>query len=38
VDDHDLLARDHDLPAMAERLGVTFIGWRALRRLQRSGA
>ena len=36
VDDHDLLARDHDLPAMAERLGVTFIGWRALRRLQRS--
>jgi len=38
VDDHDLLARDHDLPAMAERLGVTFIGWRALRRLQRAGA
>ena len=38
VDDHDLLARDHDLPAMAERLGVRFIGWRALRRLQRSGA
>ncbi len=37
VDDHDLLARDHDLPAMAERLGVKFIGWRALRRLQRSG-
>jgi predicted glycoside hydrolase/deacetylase ChbG (UPF0249 family) len=37
VDDHDLLARDHDLPAMAERLGVHFIGWRALRRLQRSG-
>jgi predicted glycoside hydrolase/deacetylase ChbG (UPF0249 family) len=36
VDDHDLLARDHDLPAMAERLGVKFIGWRALRRLQRS--
>ncbi|MCI3948972.1 MAG: hypothetical protein K0R11_906 [Acidimicrobiales bacterium] len=38
VDDHDLLARDHDLPAMAERLGVRFIGWRALRRLQRAGA
>ncbi|HZB72343.1 MAG TPA: polysaccharide deacetylase family protein [Acidimicrobiales bacterium] len=38
VDDHDLLARDHDLPAMAERLGVKFIGWRALRRLQRAGA
>jgi chitin disaccharide deacetylase len=38
VDDHDLLARDHDLPAMAERLGVTFIGWRALRRLQRTGS
>jgi chitin disaccharide deacetylase len=37
VDDHDLLARDHDFPAMAERLGVAFIGWRALRRLQRSG-
>ena len=37
VDDHDLLARDHDLPAMAERLGVRFIGWRALRRLQRAG-
>jgi predicted glycoside hydrolase/deacetylase ChbG (UPF0249 family) len=37
VDDHDLLARDHDLPAMAERLGVKFIGWRALRRLQRAG-
>jgi chitin disaccharide deacetylase len=38
VDDHDLLARDHDLPALAERLGVRFIGWRALRRLQRAGA
>jgi chitin disaccharide deacetylase len=38
VDDHDLLARDHDLPAMAERLGVKFLGWRALRRLQRAGA
>ena len=38
VDDHDLLARDHDFPAMAERLGVKFIGWRALRRLQRSGS
>jgi chitin disaccharide deacetylase len=38
VDDHDLLARDHDLPAMAERLGVTFIGWRALRRLQRAAS
>jgi len=38
VDDHDLLARDHDLPAMAERLGIRFIGWRPLRDLQRAGS
>ncbi len=38
VDDHDLLARDHDLPALAERAGVRFIGWRPLRALQRAAA
>jgi len=38
VDDHDLLARDHDLPALAERTGVRFVGWRELRRLQRARA
>jgi predicted glycoside hydrolase/deacetylase ChbG (UPF0249 family) len=38
VDDHDLLARDHDVRSLAARAGVRFIGYRELRRLQRAGA
>ncbi|MBA3304051.1 MAG: hypothetical protein H0U26_09295, partial [Acidimicrobiia bacterium] len=37
VDDHDLLARDHDIRSLAARAGVAFIGYRELRQLQRSG-
>ncbi|MGH9183710.1 MAG: polysaccharide deacetylase family protein [Acidimicrobiales bacterium] len=35
VDDHDLLARDHDIRALAGRAGVVFVGYRELRELQR---
>jgi predicted glycoside hydrolase/deacetylase ChbG (UPF0249 family) len=37
VDDHHLLTRDSELRAMVERSGVTLIGWRELRDLQRTG-
>lgn len=37
VDDHHLLTRDSELRAMVERCGVTLIGWRELRDLQREG-
>jgi chitin disaccharide deacetylase len=36
VDDHQLLVADHDIRTMAERAGVTFIGYRELRDLQRA--
>ena len=36
VDDYELLVRDRDIRAMAERAGVQFIGYRELRELQRS--
>jgi predicted glycoside hydrolase/deacetylase ChbG (UPF0249 family) len=35
VDDHALLTRDHSIQAMARRAGVTFLGYRELRDLQR---
>lgn len=38
VDDHDLLTRDRSLRSMAERVGVTLVGYRELRTLQRAGA
>ena len=37
VDDHDLCVRDHQVRALAERAGVTFIGYREIRDLQRAG-
>jgi hypothetical protein len=37
VDDHALLTRDHTVRAMAQRAGVTLIGYRELRDLQRQG-
>jgi predicted glycoside hydrolase/deacetylase ChbG (UPF0249 family) len=37
VDDHDLVVRDHTIRTLAERAGVTFIGYRPLRDLQRAG-
>ncbi len=37
-DDHHLLVDDHDLRALTERAGITLIGYRALRDLQRKGA
>jgi predicted glycoside hydrolase/deacetylase ChbG (UPF0249 family) len=36
VDDHDLVTSDHALRSLADRAGVTFIGYRALRDLQRA--
>ena len=36
VDDHQLLVHDKDVRAMAERAGVVFVGYRALRDLQRA--
>jgi predicted glycoside hydrolase/deacetylase ChbG (UPF0249 family) len=36
VDDHDLVTSDRSLGALAARAGVTVIGYRALRDLQRS--
>jgi predicted glycoside hydrolase/deacetylase ChbG (UPF0249 family) len=36
VDDHDLVTRDHTIRALAERVGVTLIGYRRLRDLQRA--
>ena len=36
VDDHDVLTRDRSLRSLAERVGVTLIGYRELRDLQRS--
>ena len=36
VDDHHLLCFDTDLPALLRRAGVSYIGFRALRDLQRS--
>jgi predicted glycoside hydrolase/deacetylase ChbG (UPF0249 family) len=38
VDDHDLFVRDNTMAAMAERAGVTFIGYRELRDLMRATA
>ncbi|HZQ27946.1 MAG TPA: polysaccharide deacetylase family protein [Acidimicrobiales bacterium] len=38
VDDHDLLVHDHSIPALAERAGVTLIGYRAIRDLMRATA
>jgi predicted glycoside hydrolase/deacetylase ChbG (UPF0249 family) len=35
VDDHDVLAGDKAFPAMAERAGVTLVGYRELRNLMR---
>jgi hypothetical protein len=37
VGDHELLSRDHDVRALAERAGVTLVGYRELRELQRAG-
>jgi chitin disaccharide deacetylase len=37
VGDHQLLSRDRDIRALAERAGVTLIGYRRLRELQRAG-
>jgi chitin disaccharide deacetylase len=37
VDDHRLLTADHELRGSLDRAGVTLIGWRELRELQRSG-
>jgi predicted glycoside hydrolase/deacetylase ChbG (UPF0249 family) len=37
VDDHDLVVRDHTIRTLAERAGVTLIGYRPLRDLQRAG-
>ena len=37
VGDHQLLSRDRDIRALAERAGVILIGYRELRELQRSG-
>lgn len=37
VDDHHLLTRDSELRAVVERTGVTLIGWRELREVQRKG-
>jgi hypothetical protein len=36
VDDHDLVTHDTGLKAMVERSGVTLIGYRELRDLQRA--
>jgi hypothetical protein len=38
VDDHDLVTTGHSLRALADRAGVTVIGYRQLRDLQRSTA
>jgi len=38
VDDHHLTCFDHELPVLLDRLGVIRIGYRELRRLQRSPA
>ncbi len=38
VDDHDLLVRDREFRALAERAGVVFVGYREIRDLQRAGA
>lgn len=37
VDDHHLLTRDSEMRTMVQRSGVTLIGWRELRDLQRAG-
>ena len=37
VGDHHLLSRDRDIRSLAERAGVTMIGYRQLRDLQRAG-
>jgi predicted glycoside hydrolase/deacetylase ChbG (UPF0249 family) len=37
VDDHDLVTGRAALRSLAARAGVQFIGWRALRQLQRAG-
>jgi predicted glycoside hydrolase/deacetylase ChbG (UPF0249 family) len=36
VDDHELVTRDRSIPALAERAGVTLIGFRPLRDLMRA--
>ncbi len=38
VDDHDVVTVGHSLRALAQRAGVTFIGYRQLRDLQRAAA
>jgi predicted glycoside hydrolase/deacetylase ChbG (UPF0249 family) len=35
VDDHDLFVNDHSIKAMADRAGVTFVGYREMRDLMR---
>lgn len=37
TDDHHLLVADHDLRSLAERAGITLVGFRELRDLQRRG-
>jgi predicted glycoside hydrolase/deacetylase ChbG (UPF0249 family) len=37
VDDHDLVVDDHSLRPLLQRVGVTLVGYRELRELQRSG-
>ncbi len=37
VDDHDLLVHDHDIRALAERVGVELVGYLDLRAAMRSG-
>jgi chitin disaccharide deacetylase len=36
VDDHHLLARDHEIRTMAERAGAVLVGYREIRDLQRA--
>ena len=36
VDDHDLVVNDHDIKALADRAGVTLIGYREIRDLMRA--
>ena len=37
VDDHPLATADHELRALLDKAGVTLVGYRALRDLQRAG-
>ncbi|HEV7887190.1 MAG TPA: polysaccharide deacetylase family protein [Acidimicrobiales bacterium] len=38
VEEHDALVNDHSLRSLAERVGVTLIGYRPIRDLMRAGA